>query len=978
MLRYRRYRAFLVFAVLTVLVLWQFAGSETWTSSGLGASLSGNGGSSSSSSQQGSVPGAANDIPDALAPPKGSNNGNPIVTEDKDQAPDVTVPQAEKPQDQEEPPALPKPSKPVQGKPPPSLETGAVDDDFPYLESDADNGPNEPQVIVPHEGGEGRKEVEDEEKAIHWRPLEEHFPVTSTIQLPSGSPKPIPKIQATFPKESKAEAKERQAQLTAVKEAMAFSWNGYRKYAWMKDELSPVSNGSRNPFAGWGATLVDALDSLYIMGLEEEFEEAVAAVQDIDFTTTFRKDIPLFETVIRYLGGLIAAYDLSGLKHKILLDKAVELAEVLMGAFDTPNRMPMTFYYWMPTYASQPHRAATRVVLAEIGSLSVEFTRLAQLTKEPKYYDAIARITDAFNEWQDTLLPGMWPVQVDASGCKRPESDNLGEPYNSAHPPLKAAEKILPDKTNNMNNPERFGGKNPVPDDEHDDFSDDFVKRQLDDPLSLSKAAAEEADVEDEVRTEKASSSVEKDSTSTEKTKPTATLADCTPQGLAPASIHGSQQFTLGGMSDSMYEYFPKEYLLLGGLAPEYQDMYEKSADVVKSNLLYRPMLPDGSPDMLFAGTLTVSPPDRKSKKPVKKLKHEVTHLTCFAGGMFAYGAKIFNRPKDVKIGAELTEGCVWAYNVTTTGIMPESALLTPCDSLDGCKWNETKWHEELDPYADSRQQAYKHQLEHYSSQVAIARSKATATATELPEINIAAADATAEATAAAVAPNAIPNAGPVHRWDRRQLGGVENDAGSPTKTTYSDAHEPAADVVGADADADAAQYTNDPAISHIWKPQKPLNHEDYVEKRIQEERLPTGFTRVESRHYILRPEAIESVWYMYRITGDRSWRDAGWNMFKAIQTHCRAEFGYSAIDDITKAAPTLKDEMESFWLAETLKYFYLLFADEDLVSLDEWVLNTEAHPFRRPDAGPWPRTEDKKAAAAAAGKDRVRGGLID
>jgi len=44
-------------------------------------------------------------------------------------------------------------------------------------------------------------------------------------------------------------------------------------------------------------------------------------------------------------------------------------------------------------------------------------------------------------------------------------------------------------------------------------------------------------------------------------------------------------------------------------------------------------------------------------------------------------------------------------------------------------------------------------------------------------------------------------------------------------------------------------------------------------------------------------------------------------------------------------------DEMESFWLAETLKYFYLLFSTPDVISLDDWVLNTEAHPFRRPDA---------------------------
>jgi mannosyl-oligosaccharide alpha-1,2-mannosidase len=87
----------------------------------------------------------------------------------------------------------------------------------------------------------------------------------------------------------------------------------------------------------------------------------------------------------------------------------------------------------------------------------------------------------------------------------------------------------------------------------------------------------------------------------------------------------------------------------------------------------------------------------------------------------------------------------------------------------------------------------------------------------------------------------------------------------------------------------------------------------------------------------------------MYRITGSPHWRESGWRMFQAIVAHTSAEFGNSAIDDVTKSAPELEDSMESFWLAETLKYFYLLFADEAEVSLDEWVLNTEAHPFRRP-----------------------------
>lgn len=71
--------------------------------------------------------------------------------------------------------------------------------------------------------------------------------------------------------------------------------------------------------------------------------------------------------------------------------------------------------------------------------------------------------------------------------------------------------------------------------------------------------------------------------------------------------------------------------------------------------------------------------------------------------------------------------------------------------------------------------------------------------------------------------------------------------------------------------------------------------------------------------------------------------------MFEAINSHTSTVYGNSAIDDVTKTSPSLNDEMESFWLAETLKYFYLLFAEESLISLDEWVLNTEAHPFRRP-----------------------------
>lgn len=206
--------------------------------------------------------------------------------------------------------------------------------------------------FTPQDHGKGKLDgISDvRETAIHWSKLPEHFPVPSSsiIPLPTGKPKAIPKIQHVFSDESANDKIDRLQKLEAIKGAFMTSWIGYKEKAWMQDELSPVTGSSRNPFCGWAATLVDTLDTLWIMGLKEEFENATNAVKNIDFTTSNRQQIPLFETVIRYLGGLIAAYDLSSGTYRVLLDKAVELADVLMSAFDTPNRMPMTFFPWKP------------------------------------------------------------------------------------------------------------------------------------------------------------------------------------------------------------------------------------------------------------------------------------------------------------------------------------------------------------------------------------------------------------------------------------------------------------------------------------------------------------------------------------------------------------------------------------------------------------------------------------------------------
>lgn len=131
-----------------------------------------------------------------------------------------------------------------------------------------------------------------------------------------------------------------------MKEVFLHSWEGYKNHAWLQDEVTPVTGGYKNSFGRRGATLVDALDTLAIMGLDDEFKKALKGLKKIDFTTTAEPRVNLFETTIRYLGGLLSAYDVTDGKHHVLLDKAAELGDMLYCAFDTPNRMPITRWDW--------------------------------------------------------------------------------------------------------------------------------------------------------------------------------------------------------------------------------------------------------------------------------------------------------------------------------------------------------------------------------------------------------------------------------------------------------------------------------------------------------------------------------------------------------------------------------------------------------------------------------------------------------
>ncbi|KAH8906280.1 glycosyl hydrolase [Coniochaeta sp. PMI_546] len=527
--------------------------------------------------------------------------------------------------------------------------------------------------------------IQFKKSSIDWESYPTYYPAQSVTKLPTGKAQQLPRVQYQF-KKSKHDAIAVKRAL-AVREAFIRSWKDYKDHAWLHDELLPLSGGFKDPFGGWAATLVDSLDTLWIMGLKDEFYAAAAAAVAIDFgnTTGGTTSINLFETTIRHLGGLLSAYDLSG--EPALLKKAKELGDLLYIAFDTPNRIPG---FWLNFEDARAGRqlAGTHDPSASPTSLSLEFTRLSQLTRDDKYFDAITRVSKFLERTQEeSKLPGMWPAMIN---------------FQQEH-------------------------------------------------------------------------------------------------------VRGDNSFALGALADSLYEYLPKMYVLLGGRqgAESYKKMYRRAMEVVEEHILFRPMLPK-SEDILFAGTTFVNDDGGIQLVP------EGQHLHCFLGGMFAIAGKIFNDQDHVSIGERLARGCAWVYRSFPTGLAPEYFSLLECPSLKPCSWDESLWDKE----------------------------------------------------------------------------GNKN--------------------------------------------------------------LTKGFRHARDPRYQLRPEAIESIFILYRITGQEDLRDIAWTMFESIMAETKAPFGHAAVKDVTVSPAEKEDSMESFWLAETLKYFYLIFSPAELISLDDYVLSTEAHPFKR------------------------------
>jgi mannosyl-oligosaccharide alpha-1,2-mannosidase len=110
------------------------------------------------------------------------------------------------------------------------------------------------------------------------------------------------------------------------------------------------------------------------------------------------------------------------------------------------------------------------------------------------------------------------------------------------------------------------------------------------------------------------------------------------------------------------------------------------------------------------------------------------------------------------------------------------------------------------------------------------------------------------------------------------------------------------------------------------------------------------GVIKILDPSFKLRPEFIESCFYLWRLTGNETWRNIGWQIFKSMILNCRATYGFGALKNINYPELGLSDCQDSYLLAETFKYAFLLFSNSSVMPLDEFVFTTEGHPLKHFD----------------------------
>ncbi|KAI9553083.1 hypothetical protein GHT06_020974 [Daphnia sinensis] len=206
----------------------------------------------------------------------------------------------------------------------------------------------------------------------------------------------------------------------AVVDAFSHAWKGYKTYAWGHDHLRPISQ-TYNDWFHLGLTIIDSLDTMYIMGLNDDFNEARSWVKD-SLQFNGNRDINLFETTIRVLGGLLSTYHLSG--DKLFLDKALELGLLLLPSFKTSSGVPYSDVN-LGTKKAHPPKWNADSTTSEVTTIQLEFRDLSRSTGDPTFEELSFRVSKFIHKLPKT--EGLVPIFINPNtGQFRKSTITLG------------------------------------------------------------------------------------------------------------------------------------------------------------------------------------------------------------------------------------------------------------------------------------------------------------------------------------------------------------------------------------------------------------------------------------------------------------------------------------------------------------------------------------------------------------------------
>ncbi|KAH6881195.1 glycoside hydrolase [Coprinopsis sp. MPI-PUGE-AT-0042] len=389
--------------------------------------------------------------------------------------------------------------------------------------------------------------------------------------------------------------------------------------------------------------------------------------------------------------------------------------------------------------------------------------------------------------------------------------------------------------------------------------------------------------------------------------------------------------YAIGGNADSAYEYFLKQFLQAGDR--QALDMYLETMKSIIDNLLYvsptrgllyvtdlqveYPYTPAGAEDDIInpdGSTKTNADGTPRTKSPQKpniRPSHKLEHLSCFLPGLLALGAyqiplHTFEAPP---VAPPDPEGL-------------KLGLHTRPEANDGKRPWLTPWELE---HKFPKEERERHRL---------------------------AAEGLAYTCWVLYADQAS-GMGPDEVWF-----GTGGSSDTPEKWVDVmkrwEATGSAATVNKKDADGGAKEDANTDGediklrqVSNKGDESKPPGVREPPPERDVEKR---DYNSAWSDKWLMRPETLESVYILWKTSKNPIWRERGWQVFESIEKWAKTPFGYSSLSYVHRGeeegGPQQLDDMPSYFLAETLKYLYLLFDDEDPIKFDRWVFNTEAHPL--------------------------------